>query len=267
MLQFLQKNIRCRRSSPDRPFFLDRDMKLAVISDIHGNLEALEAVLADMNRQQIDETVCLGDCIGYGPDPEAVLVRIRELGIPTCLGNHEQAAIDPKLRDWFNPQAKKSLEHSLTMLSPGSLDFIKTLPAVYRQASARFVHGFPPDSITRYHFQVPPEEMIDIAWQIPEPLCFIGHTHLLNLFVLDGRTVESTCLSQGTVFLAPHRRHIVNVGAVGQPRDGNDHAKYVIWDSHAKSIEVRFVAYDIGTVVQKIRDRGFLKMHANRLWG
>jgi predicted phosphodiesterase len=242
-------------------------MKLAVISDIHGNLEAFEAVLADMDRLDIDETICLGDCIGYGPDPEAVLVRIRERNIFTIMGNHEQAAIDPKRLDWFNPPAKKSLEHSLTMLSQDSLDFIHTFPAVHRQASARFVHGFPPDSTTRYHFQVPPEEMIDIAWQIPEPLSFIGHTHLLHLFILRRDTLRETSLTKGTVVLAPQRRHIVNVGAVGQPRDGNDHAKYVIWDTDANRIEIRFVAYDIGAVVQKILDRGFPKMHANRLWG
>jgi predicted phosphodiesterase len=241
-------------------------MRFAVISDVHGNLEALLAVLQDIENSRVEAIYSLGDHIGYGPDPEAVVQEIIKGRIPAVLGNHELAAIDPDHLNWFNPVARKSLVQSIAMLSQSSLAAIGRLEKSMILADCLFVHGFPPDSVDTYRFQVGPDERQRIMAAMPAPVCFIGHTHELVLLTSDGASVTSHRIEQGTISLTKSRRYIINVGSVGQPRDGNNNAKYVIWDTDLFTIEVKYVPYDISTVAKKIIDAGLPRSHADRLW-
>ncbi|MFZ1984098.1 MAG: metallophosphoesterase family protein [Desulfatitalea sp.] len=241
-------------------------MKIAVLSDIHGNFEAMGKVLADADRLQVDHVVCLGDCIGYGPEPEAVIAEVRRRAIPAIIGNHEMAVCDRVHLNWFNPMARASLEKTLTMLSMESMDFIKTLPYYRVLFGCRCVHGFPPDSAQTYLFQKAAPELRKTFLAMAEPICFIGHTHDLEIIRFDGQQVERRPMHEGVTALNPDDRYMINVGSVGQPRDGTNHAKYLLWDQDQARIEVRFIAYDIAATVAKIEAAGLPATHATRLW-
>jgi predicted phosphodiesterase len=241
-------------------------MRLAVISDIHGNWDALTAVLADVDASRPDAVICLGDCIGYGAEPERVIRTLRQSGIPSTRGNHEQAVLEPERLKWFNLLARKSLVRTAAMLSDEALQFITDFPAVLISHGCRFVHGFPPESVTTYHFEVPSGERRRIIKSMTEKICFIGHTHDLTLITYDGRTLTNTTLRPGRVDLLPNQQAVVCVGSVGQPRDGNENAKYIIWDAAAATLEVRYIPYDIGAAAGKIIAAGLPRAHADRLW-
>jgi len=240
-------------------------MKIAVISDIHGNLEALEAVLEDVHSQRIEKIVCIGDLIGYGPDPEEVIQKIRRIDVCCTMGNHELGILFKLERKWFNPKARKGLSLTEGLLSAGSLDFIAGLPSTHALNNNLFVHGYPPASVKTYLFEKDTDEMA--RWFLtPGPkLTFVGHTHDLELVAWDGRRADRNPLRQEQVVL-DKSRYIINVGSVGQPRDGDNRAKYVIWDPVEGSIEVRFIPYDIQATVDKIMERGFPEYNALRLW-
>ncbi|MGW8186011.1 MAG: metallophosphoesterase family protein [Desulfobacterales bacterium] len=241
-------------------------MRLAVISDIHGNWDALTAVLADIDASRPDAVFCLGDCIGYGAEPERVIRTLRKRGISSTRGNHEQAVLEPDRLEWFNLLARKSLVRTTAMLSGEALQFIAEFPDVLTSHGCRFVHGFPPDSVTTYHFEVPSGERRRIIKAMDEKICFIGHTHDLTLITYDGRMLTNTHLGPGRVDLLPSQQAIVCVGSVGQPRDGDENAKYIIWDADAANLEVRYIGYDIGAAAEKIIAAGLPRAHADRLW-
>lgn len=241
-------------------------MRIAVVSDIHGNWDALAAVLEDIDTIGVDSIICLGDCIGYGAEPDRVLQTMQQRGIPSMLGNHEQAVLEPKRLDWFNPLARQSLVKTAAMLTENSRRYINGFPSHSVLNGCRFVHGFPPDSVTTYYFEVPSAEKRRILSAMPEAHCFIGHTHDLKLVDYDGRTLTEAALTEEPVSLIPQRRYVVSVGSVGQPRDGDNRAKYVIWDARAKALRVRYVSYDIAAAAAKIIAAGMPRIHADRLW-
>lgn len=241
-------------------------MRLAIISDIHGNATAFEAVLADIDKYAAAEAIyCLGDNVGYGPEPEKVMTMIREHRISSVLGNHELAINQPEALSWFNPVARKSLEKTMAFLSPAAKGVIAELPTHLIISGYRFVHGFPPDSPTTYLFEVTPERLVETFNQLEQRLTFIGHTHELMLIDYDGTEARTEPLHQGCIRLTPRNKYIINVGSVGQPRDGSKAAKYVIWDEAAEELTVRFVEYDINDTVQKIYQAGLPEQHAWRL--
>lgn len=241
-------------------------MRMAVVSDIHGNLEALREVLADIDLAQIDSMVSLGDNVGYGPEPEEVLVLLRERNIPSTMGNHELGIIDPAgYASWFNPPTRLSLEITRRLLSAASLDFIKTLKPSRIECECLCVHGSPPDSMMTYLFELSRLRLRNAFRAMKQDMCFVGHTHDLELVSFDGKDIVRIGLSEGALHLKSGLSYIVNVGSVGQPRDGNNRAKYVIWDSTARTLDVRFVAYDIEKTVRKILSLGFPAFNADRL--
>lgn len=239
-------------------------MMIAVVSDIHGNLEALEAVWADMASFAVSRVVCLGDMVGYGPDPNAVVEQVRSRETLCCLGNHELGMISQSGRRWFNSTARKGLALTQSLLSPDSLAYIAALPRSLVLAGARFVHGFPPESVTAYLYDQ--SEAVLQSWLTQgERLTFVGHTHELMLVTVVGGQMDRRELRAETVSVATAPA-IVNAGSVGQPRDGDNRAKYLLWDVPAGTVTVRFVRYDIARTVDKIRQRGFPEYYGTRLW-
>jgi predicted phosphodiesterase len=241
-------------------------MRLAIISDIHGNLEAFEQVLADIDRSHVDETISLGDNIGYGPEPDAVIKKIQAHNILSVLGNHELAFNEPKYLSWFNPTARQSLLKTFTLLSEPSKNYISDQSLFLSLHGCRFVHGFPPDSALIYMFQVPDPRKKAILEQIEETICFVGHTHMLEMIGYEEQHLQHEPFTRGVNGLSVGKKYIINIGSVGQPRDGDNRAKYAIWDSRYHSIELRFIPYDIAAVVAKIRAAGLPEEHALRLW-
>lgn len=241
-------------------------MRLAVISDIHGNLEAFEAVLSDIDRSDIDRIVSLGDNIGYGPDPEAVIRLLRRRSIPSVVGNHEMVIQSLKYEKWFNQHVRETFHLTEERLSEKSKAHIRTMKRYRVEEGCRFVHGFPPKSPILYLFQASERKVKRVLdRRIGERLCFVGHTHELQMVGYDGCSLFYEFLFQGNLRLQSHYRYIISAGSVGQPRDGNNRAKYVIWDSETDVLEVRYVAYDIEKVVRKIKKAGYPDYFGERL--
>jgi len=241
-------------------------MRIAIISDIHGNLEAFKEVLRDIDQSHVDEVICLGDNIGYGPEPEEVVKLVRDRSIPSVMGNHELTVVDPSYLDWMNRTARESMIMTHKLLSQETVDYIHALESSIIFQEARCVHGCPPDSVTIYLFQIKRAQFPHLFRAMYQEICFAGHTHDLQIISFDGMEVTRAPLNEGLVTLREKHQYIINVGSVGQPRDRNNNAKYVIWDTVSGTIEAKFVSYDIASTVEKILALGFPEINATRLW-
>ena len=241
-------------------------MRIGVISDIHGNLEAFMEVLKDLELSGVERVVCLGDNIGYGPEPERVVGLIRARNIPCVMGNHELGLVDPAYLSWFNPVARKSLMITRDLLSPESFAFMRSLQTSMTYEGCLCVHGCPPASITTYLFEARGFQLRQIFTNMKEKISFVGHTHDLEIISFDGHDIISARLREGSVALKKDLKYIVNAGSVGQPRDGNNNAKYVILDTQRQTLDVRYVPYDIGVTASAILELGFPSVNARRLW-
>ncbi|MEX1230052.1 MAG: metallophosphoesterase family protein [Planctomycetaceae bacterium] len=229
-------------------------MKRAIISDIHGNLEALDAVLEDITKRDIEDVVCLGDIVGYGPNPLECIDRVMQFRA-CVMGNHDQAALYNPL--YFNSSATRAILWTRRMLeADGPLDrskrwkFLKHLPPAVSDRDILYVHGSPRDPHNEYVFSgdVKNPMKMQHIFSLIEHVCFVGHTHIPGIF------------TENLSFFAPedvdfrsavgHEKLIVNVGSVGQPRNGNPLASYVVLDD----AQFRFcrVQYDLEKTVAKI---------------
>jgi predicted phosphodiesterase len=239
-------------------------MRIAVISDIHGNMDAFSKVQAELTAIGVDETICLGDCVGYGAQSEQVVAVVHDLEIPMVMGNHELALVQPKQIKWFNPLARASLEMIRAALTPEALAIIASWPRSLVRHGSRFVHGFPPDKAKMYLFQAREDHLLRAFTRSDERLCFVGHTHDLELVSFDGREIERAPLA-APVHLKSDCRYIINVGSVGQPRDGGKRAKYVLWDTDEDTLMVGRVTYDNARAAERIRQAGLPEAHARKL--
>ncbi|WP_243311922.1 metallophosphoesterase family protein [Fundidesulfovibrio agrisoli] len=240
---------------------------MIVLSDIHANLEALEAVLADIRVTGAQgPLIFLGDMVGYGADPEAVVTRVRSLGALAVQGNHEAGVCDEGRAKRFNPVAWDVVRWTREHLGAESLEWLAGLPRFLSLDGCRLVHGMPPQSVDKYLFQTDEPEVRAIMENLKEPVSFVGHTHLLRLVSLgpDGG-YSSKRLVCGERVLDSGARHLVNCGAVGQPRDGDCHAKYVVYNPATRELDVRFVAYDAQCAARKIVAAGLPATYAERL--
>lgn len=241
-------------------------MRLAVVSDIHGNLEAFNAVLSDLKSAGADGIISLGDNVGYGGDPEETVQIIRSMGIASVMGNHELCIARPEYLSGMNISARKSLLLTRELVSFETIEWLSGLPAFLKMHGALFVHGSPPDSITDYIFEVSDTRLKRLLSEMECRVSFIGHTHVLELISFSRGRVLRRDLGHEKVKLNSDVAYVISVGSVGQPRDGNSDAKYVIWDVQAGTVEVRFVAYDIAAAAEKIIRLGFPPENATRLW-
>lgn len=241
-------------------------MRLAFISDIHANLQAFQAVLTDIEKRRAAETYSLGDNIGYGPQPEEVTRLLRTRNILSILGNHEYALLSPNYYKSLNPSARKSISITRELVSGDTLDFIASLPPYRIVHGCRCVHGCPPSSAIRYLYSPSDERLRRLLHFFPETLCFFGHTHILALYAMDSDgTTENRRLKQEKLVFGEKRRAIINIGSVGQPRDGDYNAKYLLYDSEEHSAEIRYVPYDATETKERILALGFPEFNATRL--
>lgn len=239
-------------------------MRILVISDIHANYTALEAVLADAGP--VDETWCLGDLVGYGPDPNAVIETIRDLPQLTCLlGNHDVAVIGKMPFDVFNGDARRSLYWQEKVLTADNLAFLRSLPETAKvRGEVTLSHGGPRDPLWEYVLNTLSARLnfdhFDTPW------CFLGHSHVQSIFRFNEANHRVTIeRAQPNEALPLTPRLILNPGSVGQPRDRDPRAAYAIYDTEAKTWEPRRVAYNIAEVQERIRAAGLPEKHAMRL--
>ena len=229
-------------------------MRIAVLSDIHANVPALEAVLADAGR--VDAVWHLGDVVGYGPDPDGVVERLRAVGAIGVRGNHDAAAVGGDEIDWFNPDARRAMEWTRTAVSPATVEWLAALPERRTEGNADLVHGSHREPIWEYVTSA------DIARanlaHVVVPIGLHGHTHVPIAFVEGqaGGRVEVVRGRRGTTLELGGRRALVNPGSVGQPRDGEPEASYLILDPEAGTVSWHRVSYDIGAVQEGMRAAG-----------
>ena len=240
-------------------------MKIAIISDIHGNFEALKSVYADIQQTVVDRLVCLGDMVGYGPEPEAVVHFVVEKGIAGVVGNHELAILEDERLEDMSDDARASLLITRKLVSAATLAFIGQLPRYIILNDLRFVHGMPPDSASTYLHWIGHGEIAARMKAVPQRMIFVGHTHRPSGYSFDEIDLEEIFLQEGKTRLRSDSRYIVNGGSVGQPRDGDAHAKYVIYDTDADEVDLRFVDYDIQKTADRIIALGFPTVNARRL--
>ncbi len=240
-------------------------MSLAILSDIHGNLEALDAVLADVDAQKPEAIVCLGDFVGYGASPNECLARLRPRIEAAVLGNHDVAALGRLRLGGFNSDAATSARWTQTELADEHRGWLDALPFTMVWRGVRIVHATPSDPEEwNYVLSIADAEYEFDAFE--EPLCLIGHSHVPGQFQLDGSGV--TYARKALVDLAPGARRIVNVGSVGQPRDGDPRAAWALLDPAAGRLEHRRVEYDVDAAAARIGDAGLPSFLAERLrWG
>lgn len=228
----------------------------AIISDIHSNLEALQAVLADINQQNVEETFCLGDVVGYGPNPRECVDLVMECRV-VILGNHDQGAMfDP---EGFNASAERAIFWTRAQLeSPTERrdlrekrwEFLAERPRSHRENGFLYVHGSARNPLNEYVF---PEDIynqrkMERIFALVERYCFQGHTHVPGIFT-ENMQFHSPEDIDG-IYKLDGRKTLCNVGSVGQPRDGDWRACYILLDDEA--IRYRRVEYDVETTVKKI---------------
>jgi diadenosine tetraphosphatase ApaH/serine/threonine PP2A family protein phosphatase len=234
----------------------------ALISDIHSNVEALTAVFADMAAFGVQRVLCLGDVIGYGPQPRETLELVRRCEF-ILLGNHEEGLLDTICGDGFNDRARKALEWTRDELnSPrfakeqnyGLWDLIDTMQTQRQEGDVLYVHASPRQPVREY---VMPADALDrtkmadiFGHMATARICFGGHTHVPGIFTEGGQFRHQSEFKDERVAL-PKERCLVNIGSVGQPRDGDNRACYVIVDGDF--LQFRRVAYDIPGTMRKIQ--------------
>ncbi|MDY0360990.1 MAG: metallophosphoesterase family protein [Desulforegulaceae bacterium] len=238
--------------------------KIAILSDIHGNYEALKAVFEDMENQNICEAISLGDNIGYGPEPNQVVNALNLKSIPSVLGNHELGILKPEIKKWFNPFAREALNITENILTANSIKIISQYPDNLIKNNILFVHGAPPDKILTYIFEFSPFGLKNLFNSFSESLCFVGHTHKLGIITLENKNIVKSDISKSTE-LDKTKRYIINSGSIGQPRDGDKRAKYLIFDKKNLHLELRFVEYNRKLVKNKIVELGFPNVFADMI--
>jgi predicted phosphodiesterase len=236
-------------------------MRIAVLSDIHANLPALDAVLADAGA--VDGIWQLGDVVGYGPDPDGVIDRLREAGASGVRGNHDAAAAGGSEIDWFNPEARRAMEWTRTAISRESLAWLQGLPERRTLEACELVHGSPREPLWEYVTSAAiARDNLDV---LREPIGLHGHTHVPVAFVADGDEVAHVGPGDGTSLALEGRRALVNPGSVGQPRDGDPRSSYLILDPAAGTMTWHRVAYDVEAVQAAMRAVGLPSFLVSRL--
>ncbi|HYM52992.1 MAG TPA: metallophosphoesterase family protein [Candidatus Dormibacteraeota bacterium] len=236
-------------------------MRLAVLSDIHANLAALDAVREDLPA--VDETWVLGDIVGYGPQPNEVIRALQELGARSVMGNHDGAAIGAVDVSWFNPDAAMAIEWTGAVIDDNARAYLAALPQIRRDGDLTAVHGSPRDPTWEY--VTTPGVAADNLAAFDTRLCLHGHTHVPVIFSAeDGRVEIVPALPDAPIQLSTGRA-LVNPGSVGQPRDGNPAASYLVLDTETGTAEFRRVTYDVARTQVLMREAGLPPRLVERL--
>jgi predicted phosphodiesterase len=236
-------------------------MKYAIIADIHGNLEALEVVLKDTREQRATHYVCLGDVVGYGANPKQCLDIIRDSAMPCVKGNHDEYASNDAHAEGFNPHALEAVAWTRHQLTEDDRKWLRDLKYLRLVGSFTIVHATL-DAPQRWQYVFDKLEAAASFTYQNTSVCFFGHTHVPVAFVRDSFVRGGT---YSKFRIEPGKKYFINVGSVGQPRDNNPRAAYVIYDLTENTIELRRLEYDIAKAQKKILEAGLPPRLAERL--
>ena len=248
-------------------------MRYLLLSDLHSNHEAFEAVLQKVKRKRIDKVVCLGDFVGYAADPNKVLDRIRTMPRPvvSVRGNHDKVIAGLEPGEMFNQPALTAARWTSQRLSKENMEFLRRLPAGPFVVDDSFIvcHGSPMDE-DAYIFSDFDASVNFVHMNRVAPgaeVCFFGHSHIPSVFTFEphGIRVEAIRRSRQRLVLERGRRYLVNPGSVGQPRDRNPRASYALYDSVERVVTFDRVPYDAGAARRKILKAGLPAMLGDRL--
>ncbi len=242
-------------------------MRYLILSDLHGNWEALEAILDDI-AGQYDEALCCGDLVGYGADPNRVVEWVRSNCPIVIRGNHDKACVGLEDLEWFNPVARSAAIWTLQQLSPENADYLRKLPeGPVIHGGLEFFHGAPFDE-DEYLLTAP--EAGEAFGYLAARVAFFGHTHVQGGFIWNHERVETIpAVNSGgkrdTMSIDPECAYMLNPGSVGQPRDGDPRACCALYDSDNPAVTYCRTRYDLDTAQKKIRDVGLPPILADRL--
>jgi diadenosine tetraphosphatase ApaH/serine/threonine PP2A family protein phosphatase len=224
-------------------------VRYAILSDVHANLESLEVALARL--APADGVLCLGDIVGYGPNPNECVAKIRERASETVLGNHDVAAVDNFGLEYFNQAARAAIVWTQSVLAKPNAEWLSGLGYELRRPDYLMVHGAPVDYFAYILDNVDAARAFAAT---DAPLIFVGHSHIAEYYAqhLDGRIAHRHMQHGGRLTLEQGVRYIVNVGSVGQPRDANPEASFAFYDPQAATVTWDRYAYDVARVQEKI---------------
>jgi predicted phosphodiesterase len=234
-------------------------MKIAVISDIHSNLEALTKVLECIDEHNIDEIVCVGDIVGYGANPNECLDLVQKRCAHVVLGNHDAAVFNPRVTRTFTVGAFVSAQWTRTVIEEKYVNYLRALPISLNYQNAFFTHGSPlfPEE---WNYITSDYEAKIAFKKFSQHVCFIGHTHLpITYFEQKKNGKENLADSE-------EPRRIINIGSVGQPRDNNPRSSFAIFDTDTQTCEIERIDYDIRSAAEKIINAGLPAVLAERLF-
>jgi predicted phosphodiesterase len=237
---------------------------LAILSDIHSNVHALDAVLAECRRRGVTDYCCLGDVVGYGAYPAECVQRIRDLACPVVQGNHDAYVASGRLDSDVSPLAKAGVEYSISKLSKADREWLGALPYVYRwKENVTLVHSSLNEPEEWHYVRIC--RMAEDSFEYQKtPLCFFGHTHVSQIFRRHGSSRPEPS-EQNSVTLVNGDLYLVNPGSVGQPRNGMSHAQFAVYDPEKKKVELAHTAYDVEAAARGIREAGLPVLLGERL--
>jgi predicted phosphodiesterase len=240
-------------------------MRFAFVSDIHGNLEALEAVFKDIEGQDVDEVICLGDIVGYGANPNECADLVRQKCTYILLGNHDAAAVNLLATHHFNSHAKIAIEWTAANLNNDVRSFLLSLPLVLTRETLTLVHSTPYEPNMWYYITSLEEAAFNFQY-FDTQVCLVGHTHIPIIIVLDGKKeVYVHQASQINLHGMDESRVLINVGSVGQPRDRNPDSCYAVLDTTLGDFFYRRVPYNIEKAQAKMKKIKMPEFLINRL--
>ncbi|MGA3244465.1 MAG: metallophosphoesterase family protein [Bacteroidota bacterium] len=230
-------------------------MRIAIISDIHSNLEALKSAFEAIDAQHVDDIVCLGDTVGYGSNPNECLELVRSRCSIILQGNHDAAAVDLSVANQFTLNAQLSAIWTFGTLLPENKDFLRNLPLMKPRGDILFSHASPFEP-EEWNYVISEYDTREAFQAFTEKICFIGHSHIPVIFSEHGKASA----------ISPSGRFIVNVGSIGQPRDANPNLSFGIFDTESWTYQNVRVGYDVDAAAEKIRKAGLPRALAERLY-
>lgn len=238
-------------------------MRYGIFSDVHSNLEALEAVIEAYKSEAIDKYFCIGDSVGYGANPNECVAKIKAITAVAVAGNHDQASINLYPADNLNSFARQAVLWTADYINEETRYFLEGLKLTFKNEDLTLVHGTL-DNPEEFNYLSDSDD----AWRtfgiLQTNLCFIGHTHLPGIFIRD--MLDNVFYRQDPSFkLKQGNKYIINVGSVGQPRDGDPRAGFCIFDSGSQTIHLERAAYDIAQARRKIIEAGLPQYLGDRL--
>ncbi len=237
-------------------------MRYALISDIHGNLQALEAVLRVLENHQIDQYLCLGDIVGYGANPEECVELVRSLTDKTVAGNHDYAAVGLTDISYFNPYAREAVLWTAEHLSEESKQYLRALPLLLKTGPSTLVHSTP-QRPELWDYILSPYDALAAFSYFEGSICFVAHSHRPMMFIQGPRGLQWDFSDR--VQIHSDSRYIINTGSVGQPRDRNPKACFALCDTEASEVRILRAEYDISGAQAAIRAAGLPEILAERL--